>query len=134
VGLQCFFPSVDGLDAIYNAYPNATFVHPVRKASDWYQSLKAWSDGSLFIRFRLCNGTNFPNGQSTKEDIHRFYDWHNEMVRNFVKERPSLTYLELDLAAKETGGRLEERTGISSECWRKCLPDKKRCNENPASD
>lgn len=130
VGLNCFYPSVDGLDAIYNAYPNATFVNPVRKTSDWYESFKAWAEGSLFVRFRMCNGTNFPNGQSKREDIYRFYDWHNEMIRNFCKERPSLTYLELELAAEDTGEMLEERTGINATCWKKCLPNKRRCEES----
>lgn len=126
-GLQCFFPSIDGLDAIYNSYPNATFMNVVRDTEAWYTSLKTWSHSSLFVRFRLCNATGFPNGQSTREDFMAFYEAHNEMIRQFVRDRPSLTYIEVKLESPDTGRILEEKTGISADCWKKCKPEERHC-------
>ena len=127
-GLECFFPGVDGLEAIYRSYPNATLVNVVRDTEGWYNSLKKWSHSSLFIRFRMCNATNFLTGQSTREDFYRFYEWHTEMVRQFTAERPSLTYVEVKLEDDvHTPKILEERTGISQSCWRHCRPQEKDC-------
>ena len=49
------------------------------------------------------------------------------MIRNFVKARPSLTYLEVKLDDEGTPQFLEERTGIRDTCWRHCRPEEKDC-------
>jgi hypothetical protein len=126
-GEKCFFPSVDSLDRIYAHYPNATFINIVRDKTAWYTSLKNWSSSSLFVRFRLCNATNFPNGQSVVENWLALYEWQNEMVRQFARDHPSLTYVELQLESSETGRILEETVGIESSCWKQCLPQQPRC-------
>ena len=91
IGEQCFYPSIDGLDAIYESYPTITFVNVVRNTEAWYNSIRNWSQASLFVRLRLCNATGFPDGQSTKKDIMKMYDNFNNMIRQFVKDRPSIT-------------------------------------------
>lgn len=131
-GAECFYPSIDGLDAIFDSYPNATFVNVVRDTEAWYISLRNWSRNSLFVRFRLCNATGFPNGQSTKRDFMRFYEAHNHMIRQFVRDRPSLTYIEVKLEDPDTGRILEEATGITADCWKQCKPEKKHCEGDVA--
>jgi hypothetical protein len=126
-GERCFYPSIDGLEAIYASYPYATFVNVVRNTEAWYESLKSWSHASLFVRLRLCNATGFPNGQSDKQQFKDFYDGHNAMIRQFVADRPSLTYLEVALEAPETGAALSEATGIAATCWKQCKPQERHC-------
>lgn len=129
-GERCFYPSVDGLDAIYESYPYASFVNVVRNTESWYESLKSWSHSSLFVRIRLCNATGFPNGQSNKTEIMAMYDGHNAMIRQFVADRPTLTYLEIQLEAPETASILAQATGIDSACWKQCKPQERKCEED----
>lgn len=130
VGLQCYFPSIEGLEAIYHSYPNATFVHVVRDTKEWYLSLQKWSHSSLFVRFRMCNTIGFPNGQSDANDFYEFYDWHNALIRRFVKDRPSINYIEIKLDDPNAGQILQDRTGISKGCWKQCRPDSVLCEED----
>lgn len=136
VGVSCFFPSIDGLEAIYESYPYATFVNVVRDTEAWYESIKKWAHSSLFVRMRLCNATGFPDGQSQKQDFLEFYDNHNALIRQFVKARPSLSYIEIELESEEASRILSESTGIQAECWRNCKPDKVDCepHQDEASD
>lgn len=129
IGEQCYFPSIDGLDAIYESYPRLTIFHVVRNSTEWYHSLKNWSHSSLFVRFRLCNATGFPNGQSGQADFIYFYEQYNEMIRQFVAERPSITYWEVALEAAHTGSVLAEATGIPRRCWKHCKPQERGCQE-----
>jgi hypothetical protein len=126
-GTDCYFPSVDGLEAIYQSYPTATFIHIRRNVEDWYNSLKAWSHSSIFLRFRLCNATGFPNGQSTRTDWFRFYEWHTDLIRSFAKTHTSLTFIEVELESNRTSQILQASTGIKSTCWKKCRPDVFQC-------
>lgn len=57
------------------------------------------------------------------------YDGHNAMIRQFVADRPSLTYVEAKLEAPETGTILAEATGIDVACWRRCKPQERTCEE-----
>ena len=127
IGERCFYPSVDGLDAIYESYPTITFVNVVRNTEAWYNSIRTWSQASLFVRLRLCNATGFPDGQSTKEDIMQMYDNFNKMIRQFVQDRPSITYIEVQLEANDTGLLLQDATGIDSACWKVCKPQERHC-------
>lgn len=129
-GEECYFPSIEGLEAIYHSYPNATFVNVIRNAQDWFTSLQKWSHASLFVRFRLCNATGFPNGQSTTSDFYDFYEWHNNLIRQFVRDRPSINYIEVQLESPDTGHLLEDRTGIPSQCWKQCRPDSVLCEQD----
>jgi hypothetical protein len=130
LGEQCYYPSIDGLDAIYESYPTLTMVNVIRNSTAWYESLQGWSHASLFVRFRLCNATGFPNGQSTRADFIRMYENHNAMIRQFVRDRPSITYLEVQLESSRTGQILSDATGIDPQCWKLCKPQERKCQEN----
>jgi hypothetical protein len=129
-GPSCYYPSVDALDAIYDSYPNATFVMVVRNTSSWFNSMESWGEGSLLKRWAGCNTTGF-GWTMEREKIEQFYDWHTENIRQFARNHPSINYIEVELESPETGRILEEKIGIPSKCWAKCTPYSKFCE--PAS-
>jgi Sulfotransferase domain len=128
-GSSCYYPSVDALNQIYEHYPNSTFVMVVRNTTKWYESMANWAEGSLLSRWRPCNATGFPGWKSAANDIMRFYDWHTDNIRQFVKAHPSLKYIEIDLEDKQSGQLLERDIGIPAKCWAKCTPYSKFCKE-----
>ena len=59
-----------------------------------------------------------------------FYDWHNDMVRQFAKDHPSLTYIEVKLEDDNLGKVMEEKLGVTAECWKNCRPQNPKCDED----
>ena len=121
----CYYPAIEGLDDIYQSHPNATILLLVRDKTSWGRSVKRWKRGSLVARWRRCNLTGF-QGDSLQQ-LMSFYEWHKDLVRQFAKEHPSITFLEFSLEDSNLSSLLEESTGISSKCWAKCDPTKKTC-------
>jgi hypothetical protein len=122
---SCYFPSIDGLDAIYQAYPNSTLMLVVRDTKSWFKSFSTWGK-DLYDRWKRCNATNMPSrlySKATKlNDFEKFYEWHQDMVRTFARNHPSLTYVEVKLESPETPKILEDAFGIRKNCWGKCDP------------
>lgn len=108
---------IDALEETYQAYPNATFLFVVRETDSWLNSIQDYHDGFIIDVWKRCNTTGFPGMDGNIEDFRSFYEWHKQMIRNFVKEHPSLTYIEVPLESEETGYILEEKIGISASCW-----------------
>ena len=125
---QCYYPSVDALDALFENYPTLTIVHVVRETESWYASMAKWGDGSLLKRWRRCNATGFPGWTLKPQKIKKFYDWHTDNIRQFATKHPSLNYIEVSLESSETGRIHEDRIGIPAKCWGKCSPNSKFCN------
>jgi len=129
VATKCYYPSVEALEAIYEHYPNATFVMVVRNSTSWYNSMANWGEGSLLQRWKACGTLNLSATNTSPQDFMRFYDWHTDNIRRFVKAHPSLTYIEVQMESKETGAILEREIGIDSKCWAKCTPYSKFCQK-----
>jgi Sulfotransferase domain len=126
--IDCYYPSIQALDSIYQHYPNATIILVRRNSTNWYHSMKNWGNGSLFQRWTHCNIPNFPTVNATTEhDFVQFYDWHDQNVRNFALRHPSITYVEISLESSDTGSILEQTIGIPKTCWGKCTPSAKWC-------
>jgi hypothetical protein len=53
----------------------------------------------------------------TDADLIAFYHFQVQHVREFAKNHPSLTYIEIQLENDDNGRILEEATGVSRECW-----------------
>jgi hypothetical protein len=120
---RCFYPSIDGLDAFYNAYPNSTLMMVTRNTSSWFHSFFEWNNHRLFRRWIRCNATGMPNNNHGKwKDFHNYYEWHQNMIRKFAQNHPSMTYVELSLESPDAGRILEEAFGIPETCWGKCTP------------
>ena len=112
----CFYPSVHGgLEALYKDYPQATLLSVVRDIESWVNSTTEFNN--LWDRWIDNKCDKFPGKGSTHEDFAKFYDWHTEMVRQFAKDHPSMTYIEVTLEGNDTGQILEEKTGINASCW-----------------
>ncbi|GKY91475.1 hypothetical protein MPSEU_000119800 [Mayamaea pseudoterrestris] len=126
--LNCFYPSIHGLDNIATFYPNATIVLVTRNATAWAERIQRWS--GIHERWQsACQG--FPNSSSASgkqqqhastEDWIYFYNQHNANVRKFVKQHSSMKYIEIELESKMSGAILEETLGISQQCWGDCPP------------
>ena len=124
---DCYYPSVDALDSIYEHYPQSTIILIVRNTTQWYRSMKKWGEGSLLDRWRPCNATGFPSFAAKARDFKAFYEWHTDNLRNFAARHPSINYIELSLESPANGKLLEDKIGIPAHCWRKCLPTIKSC-------
>lgn len=111
----CYYPSIHGgLQALYEGYPHATILQVVRETESWVNSTMEFND--LWTRWSTkCD--QFPPMGSQRSDYAKFYDWHTDMVRQFAKDHPSMTYIEVTLEGTETGRILEEQTGINASCW-----------------
>ena len=111
----CFYPSIHGgLRALYDSYPTATILQVNRETESWVNSTTEFND--LWTRWsEKCD--KFPGVESTREDYAKFYESHTEMVRQFAKDHPSMTYIEVSLEGADTGTVLEEKTGINASCW-----------------
>lgn len=127
---QCFFPSLHGLNNIATHYPNASLILVVRDAGAWYRSLRQWSGGKLMRSMaRYCPGFPKDPSRRNRADWIRFYQNHTNSIRSFAKQNPSITYVEVPLEGSNTGIVLQDKVGISSDCWRNCKPQERnhRC-------
>jgi Sulfotransferase domain len=125
--VRCYYPSIEALDATYKQFPNITVIMITRDTNKWYKSMEKWGEGTLLKRWKACNTTNMPNSNAKPQDFMRFYDWHNDNIRKFVSDKPSIKYIEVELESSETGDILEREVGIPSTCWAKCTPYSKYC-------
>ena len=118
----CYDPSVWDLEAIYNSYPNSTIMLGTRDSHRWLDSVERYKFGkwSLLSSWINCNDALWPtlnytsafnstgNGDyqrqqpMTKEDIRQFYLWHQNHVRKFAKEHPSMTFIDFRFVASSS--------------------------------
>lgn len=135
------FSMIDSLDNIATYYPNSTILYVRRNTTDWYQSAKQW--GSLLKRFRTRKKTQlfkslFPQGVPKYRNMNvshwtAFYDNYSSYIRNFTRLHPSLTYIEIPLDIN-TGIKMEERFGISEQCWGHKNRSKKEEKKGPTAN
>jgi hypothetical protein len=124
---DCYYPSIQALDAIYKYYPESTIINVVRDAARWLESMQSWGQGSLLKRWMLCDAPGLPQWHATKEDFIGFYQWHTQQIRDFAATHPTLVYIEVMLESSNAGRIMEEAIGIPSRCWGKCSPDSVFC-------
>jgi hypothetical protein len=122
---DCYYPSMDALEAIYESYPTATVLLVVRQTASWLTSMQAHGEGSLLLRWKNCNLTR--RAGLSPDNVTGFYEWHTRHVRNFCASHPSLTYVEAVLEDASVGAYLQERIGIPASCWGKCTSTSKYC-------
>lgn len=115
--IQCYYPLIDALEKVYDAYPNATFLFVVRETESWLKSVESYHDGFIMDVWRRCRTRGFPGLDGTLEDFRDFYEWHKELIRTFALEHSSLTYIEVDLESDDAGQILQDKVGIDASCW-----------------
>ena len=117
VDVPCYYPFVEALEQIYEAYPQATLLFITRKKEDWLKSIQTYHDGFIFDVWKRCSTTGFPGMKAIPQDFQNFYEWHQQLIRDFAKDHPSLTYIEVPLEASNAGELLEEQIGVPQTCW-----------------
>ncbi|CAB9520655.1 expressed unknown protein [Seminavis robusta] len=123
---RCFEPSLHGgLDNLYHFHPNSTVVLTVRDVNDWVSSINHFGGLGGHVKEKCRNFFPWQPNTVTDDDLARFYRDHIEFVRGFMREHPSLTYLEVSLESEETGTIMENHFGISRKCWGRSNENKK---------
>ncbi|KAL7485783.1 hypothetical protein ACHAW6_011387 [Cyclotella cf. meneghiniana] len=122
---RCFYSSVNdgGLEHIYKYYPNATIMLLTREVDSWYSSMTKWNKGQLLKAWKHRCGFHGSIGDGSKDDWIDFYHSHTEKIRNFAREHPTMTYVEMEL--EDAPSMIDYYTGVDSECFQHCLPGKK---------
>lgn len=128
-GTPCYYPSVHGLNEFAAAYPHATILLVTRNSTAWSQSVLKWKNGDLLRKWRRCD--KFPNKKASEQDLVKFYEWHAQNIRDFVKAHPSLTYVEVSLEDEDIGDQLEAKIGVNASCFGHHNSHEKRLKLNP---
>lgn len=132
----CFHPSVSGgLELFYKHHPNATLISAVRSTDNWFDSVLRYNftNGySLIVQLLKCprfihTTPKIPVRNMTLQDVKDFYEYQIEYVRNFAKNHPSMTYIEISLEDDQSiaAAMLEAHTGINASCWGQYNKNKK---------
>jgi hypothetical protein len=129
-GDRCFYPSVHGLQAFYDAYPTATILLVKRDSKAWLNSIKKWKGGALLKKWAgTCD--QFPAKKATDDEMEQFYEWHAANIRTFADDHPSLTYVEFNLESTGVDQQLQETIGVNASCWGHHNSHEKRVRLNP---
>jgi hypothetical protein len=123
---QCYYPAIEGLEEIYQWYPNSTLMLATRDTKTWQKSASKWS--SITTRWESCELPGFTG--TSPEAVQDFYEWHKELVRNFARNHPSMTFIEVALEDPTTPFILEKRTGVPASCFAKCKPEENFCRQH----
>ena len=117
-------PQWEFLDGIHNHFPNATWILNLRNPHDWLNSVNRWQD----LRQRFIDNPfqpNLPRGKGKNDDdMINFYLAQAERIRNFVRDHPSHTLVEVQIDGdkdnkNDAGQVMEDAFGISKVCWKK---------------
>ena len=124
---NCVLPQVRSLDAIHEAYPEATLVLPLLPAAQWVQSISVGNTansgkGNLRHNLRACNLADIDHPCPAEcvdddEKLAAFYDAHSESIREWVKNHPTHKLVELNVEGLGAGAKLADVTGINASCW-----------------
>jgi len=130
---KCYNPNMGyTMEAIWDAYPEATLLYVRRNATQWFRSADAQRAGFV-KRWSHEKCTEMPNTRNERDWV-KFYDNHTEYIRKFAKERqrrhPGMAFVEVELESPDTGRVLEEKIGLPASCWKHCLSSyrQKECN------
>ena len=117
----CFHPALYGLETIYKYYPQGTILAMVRDPAKWYQAIEVNGITNQLIQCNelyLDQTTRIGDRSLTMDDVKAFYNYHNDHVRKFVADHPTLNYIEINIDLPNAGKILEEKIGISADCWK----------------
>jgi hypothetical protein len=124
----CYYPAIEGLEDWYKSYPNSTIMLTTRSVDSWVHSASRWKGGSLVRKWHRCHLTNVdPDNPKRRKPMAQFYEWHVELIREFARKHPSITYIEVALEDPNIASILHAKTGIPSSCWGDCKPETGRC-------
>jgi hypothetical protein len=95
---------------------------PQEVSNHGVHSASTWDRGSLVRRWDRCNLTGFVGQKST--ELLQFYKWHLNLVLDFARKHPSITYEYIEASLEEPNivSILHAKKGIPSSCWGDCKP------------
>lgn len=115
-----YFPQVEQLNEIHEAYPDATFMLTFRNMESWYRSISNYYMWKRTLRevMQDSNITGLPAGKGNNvEEFSQFFCKHVYRVREFVQQHPSHSLVEIDIESDSSGRYMEEVFGIDEKCW-----------------
>jgi hypothetical protein len=113
---HCYYPAIEGLEEIHRWYPNSTLMLAIRDTKTWQKTASEWY--GLTERWKDCGLLGFTN--TSAKAVQDFYEWHTEQVREFARNHPSMTFIEVALEDPNTPLILEKWTGVPASCFAKC--------------
>jgi hypothetical protein len=117
---RLFLPQISYTRAIYEAYPNATWILNVRDSHAWVASISTWRDlrqrfiGSTFKLSWFGKGV----GQHDEEMLY-LYNYSIQYIQDYAVQHPSLTFVQVKVDDPNAGEILENNFGIHRTCWGK---------------
>ena len=105
------------VNEIHQHFRNATWILNLRNPRAWLNSVDRSKDlRQRFIDHRAL--PDFPAGKGEKdEEMIEFYELQAQRIRDFVKEHPSHTLVEVQIDSPEAGQVMEDAFGIPRKCW-----------------
>jgi Sulfotransferase domain len=141
IPMSHFLPQHFHLDELHDYDPNATYVLPLRDAMAWAESVINWFNmrKRLVSAYRLHQIPQAFDVMKPKKNITRMREFlrdiymnHTETIRQFVRQHPSHTLVEFDIAQPNAGTIMSQAFGLPSECWNhENKNNKKNLNSSP---
>lgn len=107
-GARIFLPQRFHLHVFHRDYPNATLILNTRPADEWAHSVR-YAGGMLAKQFAneyQAQGklSQFPHGKhAVTEFLIRILEEHTQYIREFCRDHPSHTCIEVDIRNNQTG-------------------------------
>lgn len=110
---QCHFPQIHNLEILHQEAPHATFLLSLRNMTRWAHSVQNWVGNvrSLAARLSKCKGG--PKSKHAQDLIQWHYE-HIQRIREFVKNHPSHTLLEINIEDPHAGEIMSQWFGTAS--------------------
>jgi hypothetical protein len=116
-----YFPQIELIDELHEAYPNATFLLTFRNMNGWYKSVSNYQvSGNLTLRevMQKVEITGLPSGKGNSlKEFKTFFCNHIKRVRKFVQDHPSHGLIEVDIEDDASRSYMESVFSISQNCW-----------------
>jgi hypothetical protein len=115
-GKILFFPQINLLHDIINAYPNGTYFLTFRNIEGWYNSVTNWrSPSNRTLKSRMVRSIPDLQGGSL-QNFTNFFCNHVKRVRATV---PANRLVEVDIENHNAGQLLSDIFDIDESCWKK---------------
>jgi len=122
IGRGLFLPQHFLLEQLHREHRNAMYVLPLRDAEVWAGSVVRWFNLKGMFANEYFNNNATTHKTSTKAHIMmpwlmKIYNEHTEYVRQFVKDNPEHTLVEVDITDPNAGQIMGDAFGLDAGCW-----------------
>ena len=125
-GERIFFPQQFRIQELHDSYPNATWILNWRDFDSWMDSVLKWGTTELHYQFlneyymqgAIPNIPSSNNMTQVREVMKKIYFEHFDLVRDFVREHPSHSLVEVNITDKNASVVLAEAFGLNTTAWK----------------